>query len=194
MEAFEAFVALTMEHEGLVVSEAIKFPVPRQTKKTAYPEFQTHGFEVDLVGANADCLVLATVKSFFGSQGVVSGHVMGIQPDTRGAKLYALLNDELVRTTVIEKACERYNYRPDQVELRLYVGRFAGGKSRKHETVIREWAANQRVGRGPIRVIDVREVAATARKVAESTTYRDNPALVAIKVLGEAGMLTSLST
>lgn len=58
MEAFESFVALALETEGLVVSEALKFPVTRQTPSG----LQTHGYEVDLVGARADRLVLASVK------------------------------------------------------------------------------------------------------------------------------------
>ena len=72
MEAFESFVALALEAERLVVSEAIKFPVTRPVAKAARHEIQTHGYEVNLVGARADRLVLATVKSFFGSRGVAS--------------------------------------------------------------------------------------------------------------------------
>ena len=45
MEAFESFVALTMEEDT-----------------------GTHGFEVDLVGARRDELVLAAVESFFGAR------------------------------------------------------------------------------------------------------------------------------
>ena len=74
---FEQFVAVAMESEGLIVSEAIKFPVKRLTARRDDDEWQTHGYEVDLVGARSDLLVLATVKSFFGSRGVVSEHVMG---------------------------------------------------------------------------------------------------------------------
>lgn len=58
MEAFESFVALALEAEELVVSEALKFPVTRQTPSG----LQTHGYEVDLVGARADRLVLASVS------------------------------------------------------------------------------------------------------------------------------------
>lgn len=53
MEAFESFVALALEGEDLFVSEAVKFPVTRQTAKAAYAETQTHGFEVDLVRGQA---------------------------------------------------------------------------------------------------------------------------------------------
>lgn len=41
VESFEQFVALAMESEGLVVSEALKFPVARKTKKAGYEETQT---------------------------------------------------------------------------------------------------------------------------------------------------------
>lgn len=51
------------EAEGLVVSEAIKFPVRLQTRRKDHVEIQTHGYEVDLVGARAAELVLASVKS-----------------------------------------------------------------------------------------------------------------------------------
>ncbi|MFL5826734.1 MAG: hypothetical protein ACJ76V_09445, partial [Thermoleophilaceae bacterium] len=51
-------------------------------------EMQTHGYEVDLVAARADRLVLATVKSFFGSRGVVADHVTGETTSERGRKLY----------------------------------------------------------------------------------------------------------
>jgi hypothetical protein len=92
VEAFESFVALAMEDEGPVVTSSVKFPVTRRTAKAKYIETQTHGFEVDLVGANATKLVLASVKSFFGSRGVVARHVDA----TAGGKeagLYAMLND-----------------------------------------------------------------------------------------------------
>lgn len=192
MEAFESFVALTLEAESFVVSEAIKFPVTRPTAKAAYIETQTHGFEVDLVGARADKLILATVKSFFGSRGVVADHVMGLSGVGRNNRLYALLNDTTVRDAVVAGACKRYRYSPDQIELRLYVGHFAGDKMGDHERRIREWCANQLVGSGPIQVFALDEVATAARLVAGSKTYRDNPALVAIKVLESARMLIPL--
>ncbi|HBX79286.1 MAG TPA: hypothetical protein DEG43_16725, partial [Acidimicrobiaceae bacterium] len=131
MESFEQFVALAMEEEGLVVSGALKFPVRRLTRKQGYEEWQTHGYEVDLVGANSERLVLATVKSFFGSRGVVSDHVMGEKGYT---SWYALLNQPDIRDGVVRGACERFGYAVEQIEMRLYVGKFAGGT---HETRIR---------------------------------------------------------
>jgi hypothetical protein len=130
VEAFESFVALALEAEQLVVSEAIKFPVARPVAKASRHEVQTHGYEVDLVGARADRLVLATVKSFSGSRGVASEHVTG-QTSNRAARgRYRLLNEPDVRVAVIEAAAERFGYEPIQVHLRLYVGRFAGPEAR----------------------------------------------------------------
>ncbi len=148
MESFEQFVAVAMETEGLIVSEAVKFPVRRQTRKTMHDEIQTHGYEVDLIGARADQLVLATVKSFLGSRGVVAEHVMGTGGDRKARNLYVLLNDPVIRSGVVSAAAERYGYEEHQVRLRLYVGRFAAPKTGTHEPAIRAWAASQTVGGG----------------------------------------------
>lgn len=190
MEAFESFVAVALETEGFVVSSSVKFPVTRQTAKAAYPEVQTHGYEVDLVAARADRLVLATVKSFFGSQGVKADHVTGQTTNARWRKAYALLNDVEIRDGVIARACERYGYRPSDVELRLYVGRFAAPKSGTHETAIRAWCAGQVVGAGPIEVMGAADVVKKVIAAAAAKQYRDNPVLVTMKVLEAAGVLT----
>ena len=188
MEAFEQFVALAMETEGLVVSGPHEVPVRRQTRKAAYAEFQTHGFEVDLIGARSDRLVLATVKSFFGSRGVVADHVMGIGADPRWNSSYAMLNDPQIRDTVVTGFAERFGFPLDQVEVRLYAGRFAGGG---HEERIREWCASQYVGGAPIRVVGAREVVERVREVAAVKTYRDHPVLATMKVLDATGILSS---
>ena len=54
---------------------------------------------------------------------------------------------------------------------------------------MREWCSRQCVGSGPIKVIGVQEVVAQVSGVAATTEYRDNPALVAMKVLDAAGAL-----
>jgi hypothetical protein len=189
MEAFEQFVALAMESEGLVVSSALKFPVKRQTRKVAYAEFQTHGFEVDLVAARSDRLVLATVKSFFGSRGVVASHVKGESEDRKANALYALLNAPDIRDAVVAGAAERFGFDQSQVELRLYVGKFAGGGS---EADVRGWCARQIVGKGEIQVIGAAEVVETVREVARSKQYRDNAVLATLKVLEAAGVMKDL--
>lgn len=183
MEAFEQFVALAMESEGLVVSSALKFPVAVRTRKVAYVETQTHGFEVDLVGARRDKLVLATVKSFFGSRGVTFDGVSGTGAN---ASWYAMLNRPEVRDTVTTLAAERFGFSLDQVEMRLYAGKFAGGG---HEERVKAWCASQLVGGSPIRVVGAREVVETVREVAASRTYRDHPVLATLKVLDATGSL-----
>ncbi len=194
MESFEQFVAVAMEAEGLIVSEAVKFPVRRQTRKVAHDEVQTHGYEVDLVGARADRLVLATVKSFLGSRGVVAEHVMGTGGDRRFRALYLLLNDPVIRSGVVRSAAERYGYAEDQVRVRLYVGRFAAPVKHTHEPAIREWASTQIVGGGPIEVYGLPDVIQVVRQVSGSKTYRDNPVLVTMKVLDAAGLLLDTDT
>lgn len=189
MEAFESFVALTMEAEGLVVSEAVKFPVavPVPSRESE----QTHGFEVDLVGARVDKLVLASVKSFFGSRGVAAEHVTAASSNRAANRRYAMLNNESVRDAVIAGACRLYGYAAEQVEMRLYVGKFADGAG-KHRAAIDAWAAGQLAGGGPIRIIGLEEVVPRARELAAKKQYRDNAALVAIKVLEAAKILPPL--
>src|SRR5689334_8128606 len=137
MEAFESFVALAMETEGLVVSEAVKFPVRRKTKKTSHDEFQMHWYEVDLVGARKDRLVLATVKSYLGSQGVRADEVQGTRTTpAQGNRRYAMLNDPEIRDGILAGASDRYDYPSDQIEFRLYVGKFAGAQRNTHEPAI----------------------------------------------------------
>jgi hypothetical protein len=184
LEAFEQFVALAMESEGLVVSGAVKFPVAIKTRKASREEIQVHGFEVDLVGARGDRLVLATVKSFFGSRGVVADQVSG--SSATQSSLYALLNNEIVRNAVVAGAAKRFGFDESNVEVRLYVGKFAGSKN---EADTREWCKTQIVGSGPIRVVGAHEVVDSVRKVAASRQYRDNAVLATIKVLEAAGAL-----
>jgi hypothetical protein len=128
--------------------------------------------------------VLATVKSFFGSRGVVAEHVTTTTAEW--SPKYALLNDEQIRAGVISGAAERYGYEPGDVELRLYVGRFAGGTN---EARIREWAAAQSVGGGPISVHGADDVVRQVRQLARSKQYRDSAVLATLKVLDAAGVL-----
>src|SRR4051812_20544022 len=101
MEAFEHFCAVALQAEDFVVSSSVKFPVRRQVKKKERVEFQTHGYEVDLVGARGDRIVLATVKSFFGSTGVQAADVIGTSTE---AGRYRLLNDPEICDGVVEGA------------------------------------------------------------------------------------------
>ncbi len=187
MEAFESFVALAMETEGLVVSEAVKFKVALKTKKKDTVEIQEHGYEVDLVAARADKLVLASVKSFFGSQGVKAKEVAGIA-GTVGDSGYKMLNRPEVRDGILAEAAKAYGYKPEQIEFRLYVGHF---NSVPQELATREWCESQFVGAGPIKVFTVDEIVDVVKEKAASKTYLNNPALVALKVLQEAEQYTA---
>lgn len=192
MEAFETFVALALEEDGFIVSPAVKFPVRRQVRKASRVEFQEHGYEVDLVAARSDRLVLATVKSFFGSRGVVAEAVTGEIADERQRAMYRLLNDPKIRKGVLKAASKRYGYSHKQIELRLYAGRFAGRRDDRHRRRIEKWARAQRAGAGPIKIVGLEEVVQKVRVAAKEKRYRDNAALVAVKVLAEAGQLVDL--
>ncbi len=193
MEAFEQFVALALEADGFVVSSSVKFPVQRLTGKAAYKELQTHGYEVDLIGARAGRLVLATVKSFFGSRGVAAEDVMGTSKRIKQNKLYALLNDPVVRRGVVRGAAKAYGYQMRQVELRLYAGKFAAPSHGTHEAKIRAWCKKQRVGQGSIGVFGATDVVNDVRRLAANKQYRDNPVLATMKVLAAAGALSDIS-
>ena len=78
------------------------------------------------------------------------------------------------------------------MEIRLYVGRFAAPTKGDNEQGVRSWADSVIVGSGPIKIIGVTEVVNAVRKVASHKQYRDDPALVALKVLEAAGQLKEM--
>jgi hypothetical protein len=168
-----------------VVSSSVKFPIRRQVKKAGRIEYQTHGYEVDVIGARADRLVLASVKSFLGSRGVQATHVAGAG---KHGGLYRLLNDREIRDGVVACAAERYGYEPKSVFVRLYVGKFAG-KNGADEPKVRDWCSKQVVGGGPIEVVGLPELIAQVRSVAASKTYVNNPVVVAVKALAAGGLI-----
>lgn len=177
MEAFENFVALALESEGFVVGGPYKFPLKFKTKRKDYDEYQQHGYEVDLIGASRDRLVLASVKSFFGSGGVKFKEVSGQSGNISG---YKMLNNGEIRKGILGAVCEKYGYRPEQVEFRLYGGHFA---SDAQELAIREWASTQSIGVGAIGIFNATEVVGVVQEMAKHKTYSDNPSLVAVKAI-----------
>jgi hypothetical protein len=130
--------------------------------------------------------VLASVKSYFGSRGVLSVEVTGAGGDVGR---YRLLNDPAIRDAVVAGACARYGYQPSQVSLRLYVGKWASSKGVDNRAATLEWCAGQTVGGGPITVLEVGQVVEAVRGAAASSTYVDDPVIVALKVLTAAGAL-----
>jgi hypothetical protein len=172
VESFEHVCKVALEAEGFVVTTNVKFPVTRRTKKASRVEFQTHGYEVDLVGARTDELVLASVKSFFGSHGVSLASV-----EQSGYKLF---NDLELRKEVVRVASERYGYTPNRIKLRIYVGRFA---PRSRDGVIAYFRERY------VAVWTPEQVAKLVLKAAESKTYTDDPVITTLKLLQATGHL-----
>src|SRR5438309_11835224 len=104
-----------METEDLIVAGNLKFPVPRQTKKLLADEIQTHGYEVDLVGARHDKLVLASVKSFFGSRGVNEQGFIGLADESKDTHFgrYNLFNELDIQQGVVRAAATQFGYSED---------------------------------------------------------------------------------
>lgn len=188
MEGFEHVVKVALEAEQFIVAGNLKFPVKRQTRKAAYEEMQEHGYEIDLVGARADKLVLASVKSFFGSQGVSEAGFRGLSKTSKPKleKRYILFNEHDVQAGVIRAACERFGYAPEQVELRLYVGKF---RSEAARTAITEYLAVPVPGLRPVRVIGLQEILDGVLAVVESKTYFNDPVIMTLKALKHAHRL-----
>ena len=191
MEAYESIVAVALENEGFVVAGPVKFPIQVHVKKEHRTEIQTHGYEVDLIAARADRLVLATVKSYFGSRGVVADHVIEAASDKRNG--YRLLNDPPFRAQMVKLAADRYRYAVEQVRVRLYAGRFAPA-SGQHEERIRNWCSQTCVGGGPIEVFGPHQVAEQLLVASANTQYRDNPVLATLKLLRATGHVSDAST
>jgi hypothetical protein len=192
MEAFESFVALALEEDGFVVSPAVKFPVRRRVRKASRVEFQEHGYEVDIVAARADRLLLATVKSFLGSGGVAAETVTGKTDDRRRAAMYRLLNDPVIRAGSSMR-------RPGDTatrDSRSSSASTSGGSPDLAPASTSAGSANgqrpKRVGSDPIVVVGLDELVGKVRRAAERRQYRDNAALVPVKVLAEAGQLVPL--
>jgi hypothetical protein len=176
MESFESLVALAMQAENLLVSGPVKFKISMPAKNGIEQE---HGYEVDLIGMRQDKLVLSTVKSFLGSGGVRPKEVTGAA-GVESSKGYKMLNNRALRTKMIKAACDIYGYKPEQVEIRLYAGLFAG---KTGEAEVREWCAAEVAGSGPIEVFNLFEILERVEALARSKTYIDDPALVAIKAM-----------
>lgn len=182
MESFEHVCKVALEAEGFVVTTNVKFPVRRRTRRADRDEFQTHGYEVDLVGARSDALVLASVKSFLGSRGVNADAFVGLvdNPTPRDVGGYKLFNDDELRNSVKAVAAERYGYVLDQIKLRLCVGKFAGGH---RERIV------EHLARLDVEVKGLEEIVSAVLGAAESRTYTDDPVIMTVKALKAAHRL-----
>jgi hypothetical protein len=187
MEAFEHLVKVALEAENYVVTSNLKFFVKRKTKKTAYEEWQKHGYEIDLVGAKSGSLVLASVKSFLGSLGVNRQSFVGLA-DTQKKEDYGgykIFNDLDLGSAIVEAAAQQFGYSASQVGLRLYVGKFKTGD----EATIRAHLGGIHLGAGPVEVYGLNEIVRALLKIADSKTYINDPVVMTLKALRAAGVL-----
>jgi hypothetical protein len=190
MEAFEHIAKVYLETQGYAVSTNVKFPVRRKTQKQSCEEYQVHGYEVDLVAARADELLLGSVKSFLGSQGLNRQFFSGIADESKTTlfKQAALFNEPEVQEGVLAGCVERFKYPREKINLALFAGKFKKGD---HESAIRTHLQAQHFGGGAVRVFDLRTIAAGVVAEAAKKTYRDDPVIVAIKCLHELKWLTN---
>jgi hypothetical protein len=182
MESFEAVVATALEAENYVVTGPITikwFSKGHPKKKGEQP----NRLEIDLVAARGDRLVLATVKSFFGSGGVFPKDVMGTG---RGASGYTMINDVKKRAELIELVAAKYGYEVKDVEVRLYAGKFAGLKG---EQMIRDWASKQELGGGVLQVVNALQLSKVIFALAKESHYQNNVAIAFAKTQLEAELI-----
>ena len=187
MESFEHVVKVYLESKGYVVTANVKFPVKVRTTKKARIEHQTHGYEVDIVAARRDRLLLASVKSFFGSAGVSKNGftALSTNSDKRHISLYAIFNKTKLRNQIIKRACERYGYPASAVRLHLFVGRFVKGD----EAAIRKLLKRMRVGGESVGVTGLEEIVSALVQTADAKTYSNDPVICTLKCLKAAGRL-----
>jgi hypothetical protein len=184
MESFEEVVATALEAENYVVTGpiTIKWFSPGHPKKKGE---QPNRLEIDLVAARGDRLVLATVKSFFGSGGVFPNDVMGTG---RGASGYTMINDKKKRAELIERVADKYGYEVKDVEVRLYAGKFAGVQG---EQIIRDWASKQVLGGGVLQVVNALQLSKVIFALAKESHYQNKVAIAFAKTQIEAELIQS---
>lgn len=185
MESFEHVCKVALEAEGFAVTSNAKFAVRRRTKRVGYEEYQTHGYEIDLVGARGRQLVLAEVKSYLGSVGVNRQGFVGLADRTKKTFFdrYKLINDSELRLEVAKVACARFGYALEHLEWRIYVGNFARG----HEAEIRDYLLALSP---PVRVVGLNDIVSSLIGLAKQKTYFDDPVLMTVKALMTAGRIS----
>jgi hypothetical protein len=187
VESFEQLCKVALEAEHFVVTGNVKFFVRRKTRKVAYDEYQEHGYEIDLVGARGDQLVLAEVKSYLGSHGVNRQGFRGLADETKATFFdrFKLLNEPQLRAEVCARACEQFGYKSHQLKYRMYVGKFANS----HESAVREHLAKMDP---PVQVVGLNELVERLVSLASKRTYVDDPVVMTVKALATAGRLTGV--
>jgi hypothetical protein len=173
MEAFEHVTKVWLEGQGYVVSGGVKFPVKILTKKASRIEHQTHGYEMDLVAAKKKELVLVSVKSFFGSKGFSLNFLLQER----------FLNNPDILKGILQEAQKRYGYKRSEIRFLLCVGRL-----HKHdrEAILEHL---QKITAIKIDLVDAETIGDGILRAAKSKTYINDPVIVTIKCLMEAGKL-----
>jgi hypothetical protein len=189
MESFEHLCKVALEAEGFVVTGNIKFFVRRKTRKKGHIEYQKHGYEIDLVGARGDQLVLAEVKSYLGSKGVNRQAFRGLADETRKTDYdrFKLFNEPELRKELCREACERFGYESDRLKLRMYVGKFAHG----HEEAVRAHLGNLHPS---VQVVGLNEIVSALIRLAGPRTYTDDPVVMTVKALALARRLVGATS
>lgn len=176
MEAFEHVTKVWLETvENCAVTSGVKFPVRLRTKKASRDEFQEHGYEIDLVAARSDRLLLVSVKSLLGSKGL----------SLKGLKEESLFGRKEVLEGVLSGARTRYGYSRSQIQIWLVVGRYFSGD----EQAIAQHIDQLSQGLVRMRVVGLNEIVEGVITAAKRKTYLNDPVIVTLKCLMAAGRL-----
>jgi len=170
VEAFEHVAKVFLETQGFAVSTNVKFPVRMRTKKRSHEEYQTHGYEVDFVGARSNELLLGSVKSYFGSHGF-----------SRKSFDKLFFDRPQIWEGILKGVIERFNYPRQQIFFGMFIGHFKGAEKLSTEKYTKE----ARFGGGKVRLYDLQTILNGVLAEARKGTYFNDPVVVAVKSLLE---------
>jgi hypothetical protein len=179
MESYEHVVKVWMESKGYAVSSGVKFMLKLPTQKKVWKEEQEHGYEVDLIAARRDKLVLVNVKSYFGSKGL---SLVGLQRE----KMFS--RDEVWKG-IFKGACERYGYSRDQVELWVVAGRVRRIEQTRVRDFLKEFSKRWDLQTAFFTAV---EVANGLMAATDSKTYMNDPVIATVRTFRETGHLGGL--
>jgi hypothetical protein len=189
VEAFEHIVKVYLEAKGYIVTTGIKFPVKRRCKNNVW---QIHGYEVDIVAAKRRSLILASVKSFFGSGGISKQGFKGLADSKRRRHFhrYAMFNERRIRNGILKAASELYGYSKDQIRFALFCGKFRACD----ETIVREHLEAMNVGAGSVQVIGPKQIVEGIIDLSNRRTYINDPVLATLKLLKRTNYLREIGS
>ena len=190
MESFEHLCKVAPEAERFVVTGNVKFFVRRKTQKKAHAEYQEHGYEIDLVAARGDQLVLAEVKSYFWLRGASTARDFA-NWQMRPA---ALTMTDLSCLTTLNCGQRSAPWPASDTDMNR-IGSIAEVRwqlARGHEQAVREHLANLRPI--PVQVVGLGEIVPAIIGLAGKRTYTDDPVVMTVKALAAAGRLTGATS